>query len=144
MRGNERTGMRLLITAAAMGSVLLVAACDGQNLFSVPGVPGAQAGEDTEAPVVVIGTPRGDSTSAKPIGDSVFVSAHLTDDVGVLTVRFVGIAKRGDPNLGTDEIVQRFEEKSITLPAGVEDTTLTRYLLPTADSVKETARIVVS
>lgn len=137
-------GRRTKAALALMGLATLWA-CDGENLFSVPGTPGATgpAGADTEPPVVEITTPRGDALSAKPLGDSVFVAAHVTDDTGVSSVRFFGVAFRGDKDLGTDEVVQRFEEKVVTLPAAVEDTTLTRYLLPTADSVKETAYIIV-
>lgn len=145
MRLNRVTGTRLLGAAFALLGVTLTAACDGENLFSVPGTPGAagSTGDDTEAPVVVISTPRGDSLSAKPLGDSVFVSAQITDDVGIASVTFFGVSFRGDVNLGTDEVVQRFEEKVITLPVDVVDTTLTRYLLPTADSVKEIAFVIV-
>ena len=143
MGRNATFGLRPLATAAAMAGVFLVAACDGENLFSVPG--GTSIGDrrdDTEAPSVTITAPRGDSLSAKPIGDSVFVSVHVTDNVAVRSVRLFGIAQRGDVNLGTDEVILRFEEKTITLP-DVADTTLTRYLLPTLDSVKETVQILV-
>ena len=143
MRWNRATSVRLLATAAAMGGVALVAACEGGNLFGVAGGAGTVAGSDSKLPTVTITVPRGDSLSAKPLGDSVFVSAHVTDNVGVASVSMYGIAKRGDPNLGTDEIVDRFVEKTVTLPAGVKDTTITRYLEPTPDSVKETAFIVV-
>lgn len=136
-------GVRLLATTAAMAGVLAVAACDGGNLFSVPPGTVVDDEEDVEAPVVSINSPRGDSLSAKPLGDSVFVSVQVSDDIGVAAVRFFGIAQRGDPNLGTDEVVQRFEEKIVTLDPPVRDTTLTRYLLATPDSVKETAQIVV-
>lgn len=126
-----------------MATVLFVAACDGENLFSVPGSAGGGAtGVDTKPPVVEINSPRGDSLSAKPIGDSVFVSVHVTDDIGVRSVRFSGVAHRGDKSLGTDEVVQRFEDKIVTL-SDVQDTTLTRYILPTADSIKETVQIIV-
>jgi len=142
MRRNRTIGIRLFTTAAAMAGVLFAAACDGENLFSVPGTPGGSGADDTKVPTVEINTPRGDSLSAKPLGDSVFVSVQVTDNVGVRTVKFFGVAFRGDPNLGTASVVQRFEEKVVTLP-DVADTTLTRYLLPTVDSVKETAQIIV-
>lgn len=137
------TALRLLATAAAMSGVLSVAACDGENLFSVPRPTSGGQGTDEEAPVVEINSPRGDSLSAKPIGDSVFVSVRVTDDVGVRTVRFVGLSARGNKDLGTDVIVERFNEKIVTLPGAVTDTTITRYLTATPDSTKETAFIVV-
>ena len=143
MRRKGSFGLRLLAVTAAMAGVFLVAACDGENLFSLPSGPAIGAGDDdTEAPTVTITIPRGDSLSAKPIGDSVFVSARVTDDVAVRSVRFFGISQRGDVDLGTDVVIQRFVEKTITLP-DVADTTLTRYLLPTDDDVKETVQILV-
>ncbi|MEQ9401764.1 MAG: hypothetical protein RJQ04_21540 [Longimicrobiales bacterium] len=135
--------LRLLATATAIGGLLTTAACDGENLFSVPPGNVGNQGTDDEAPVVAITTPRGDSLSAKPIGDSVFVSVQVSDDVGIRSVRFYGVAKRGDANLGTDRVVERFQEKIITLDSPVSDTTLTRYLIATPDSVKETALIIV-
>ncbi|MGD8318993.1 MAG: hypothetical protein PVJ02_01015 [Gemmatimonadota bacterium] len=138
-------GIRLALTGAAMVTIMVVAACGGENLFSVAGNGGGvSGGTDTEAPGVTINSPRGDSLSAKPVGDSVFVSAHVTDDVGVRSVRMYGIAMRGDPSLGTEEVVDRFVEKDVTLPAGVKDTTINRYLQPTPDSVRELAYIVVA
>ena len=143
MGRNGSFGLRLLVTTAAMAGVFFVAACDGENLFSVTGGPTVgSTDDDTQAPTVEITIPRGDSLSAKPIGDSVFVSARVTDDVAVRSVRFFGVAQRGDVDLGTDEVVQRFFEKTITLP-DVADTILTRYLLPTVDDVRETVQIVV-
>ncbi|HSG09809.1 MAG TPA: hypothetical protein VLA36_15715 [Longimicrobiales bacterium] len=137
------TGTRLFVTAAAMGGVLAIAACEGENLFSVPGGAGGVGGADSEAPVVSITVPRGDSLSAKPVGDSVFVTAHVTDDVGIRSIRMYGVARRGVDTLGTSTVVQRFEEKSITVGAGIKDTTVYRYLLATSDTTKETAIIIV-
>lgn len=141
MPRNRNSGARLAITAAAMVGVLVVAACEGNNLFSVPSGPGGAAGADSKAPEVAITAPR--EGTAKRVGDSILVEAHVTDNVGVQSVRLFGIAKRGDANLGTNEVVSRFEEKTITLPAGVEDTTLTRYLIPTTDTAKEVSYIIV-
>jgi hypothetical protein len=136
-------GTRLLLTAAAMGGVLAVGACEGENLFSVPPGAGGSTGADTKPPVVSITVPRGDSLSAKPVGDSVFVTAHVTDDAGIRTIRMYGVARRGVDTLGTDTVVSRFNEKTITVEAGVKDTTVYRYLLPTPDTTKELAVIVV-
>ncbi len=145
MRRNEMMGGRLFGATVALTAVLVVAGCEGSNLFSVNGQAGggAAAGEDTGAPTVTIQSPRGDSLSALPVGDSLLVEAHVADDIGVTSVSFYGIAERGDKNLGTDEVVQRFRQKTILLPAGVTDTTLTRYLEPTADTTRETVEIVV-
>ena len=142
MRLNRRFDARLAGALVAMTGMLAVGACDGENLFSATGRDVADARDDTEPPVVEIQQPRGDSLSAKPIGDSVLVVARLTDDVGVRTVTFSGFSERGDKDLGTDEIIQRFQTKVVTLP-DVQDTVIRRYLIPTADSVKETVQLLV-
>jgi hypothetical protein len=136
--------IRPLTAVLVFGGALLVAACDGENLFSGPRgqTIGGSTSDDVKPPTVEINTPRGDSLSAKPIGDSVFVSVHVTDNVGVRSVKFFGIARRGNADLGTDTVVTRFQTKEVTLP-DPRDTTLTRYILPTPDSIKETAQIVV-
>jgi hypothetical protein len=67
----------------------------------------------------------------------------VTDDAGVRFVRFYGVAFRGDPDLGTDTVVPRFLDKTVSMPAGVKDTTLMRFLVATPDSVKETAFVFV-
>lgn len=143
MRRTRMTGTRLLLTAAAMLGLLAVGACEGENLFSVPPGAGGSGTGDTKAPVVSIMIPRGDSLSAKPVGDSVFVTAHVTDNAGLRSIRMYGVARRGVDTLGTDTVVQRFAEKTITVAAGVKDTTVYRYLAPTPDSTKERAIIVV-
>lgn len=128
----------------ALLGLALFAACDGPNRFATPITPseGTGGGEDTSAPTVEIQVPRGDSLSAKPLGDSVLVRARVRDNVGLDSVVFVGFAERGDPELGTDEIVQRFETKRVELD-GPRDTVLTRYLIAVPDPVRETATILV-
>jgi YVTN family beta-propeller protein len=134
--------MRALLAGAAMAGIAAVAACDGENLFTVPG-DGA-GGADTRAPTVEISVPRGDSISGTAVGDSVLVSVRLTDRVGVRTVTMSGFSARGDAALGTQVIVPRFAEKTVELKAGVKDTTLVRYLLAAgADSARERAFVVV-
>ncbi|HSW31871.1 MAG TPA: hypothetical protein VLH75_20475 [Longimicrobiales bacterium] len=98
---------------------------------------------DRKSPTTKILIPRGDSLSAKPLGDSVLVTARLTDNFGVRSVRMRGIARRGNRDLGTDTVVARFVERAVTFAAGVKDTTISRYLRATKDSTKETAQIVV-
>jgi hypothetical protein len=141
MPRNRMMGTRSAITAAAMLGVMVVAACQGENLFSVPGGPGG-SGNDHEAPRVTITSPRADSLSAKPLGDSIFVQVDLRDNVGVASVRLFGVSLRGDASLGTDQVVPRFIEKTVTLPAATRDTIIERYLQAAPDTVKETAYIV--
>jgi hypothetical protein len=134
--------MRTLLTGAAMAGVFAVAACEGENLFSVPG-QGGPAGADTKAPTVDISVPRGDSLSGTAIGDSVFVSVHVTDKVGVRSLKFTGFSLRGDASLGTLQVIERFSEKTVEFNAASKDTTVSRYLLAAADSTREKAYVVV-
>ncbi|MDB4888876.1 MAG: hypothetical protein JWL61_731 [Gemmatimonadetes bacterium] len=67
------------------------------------------------------------------VGDSLFVSAHLTDNNGLKFVTFSAVSPRGVPGLGTADTVIRYP--SVTAPSvggsfapGVRDTTITRFL----------------
>ncbi len=91
-------------------------------------------------PQVEIQLPRGDSLSALPLGDSAFVQVRAIDDIAVDSVRLFGRSFRGDPDLGTDEIIQRFEPKLIPT-AGVTDTIVTRFLNQVQSDVSEQAYI---
>src|SRR5688500_15955273 len=126
--------------AVLMG--LLLAACDGPNQFATP-IPGTGPGGDSRPPSVEIQQPRGDSLSAKPLGDSILVRVRVQDNVGVDSIVMFGIAERGDVELGTDTIVPRFTQKKVILPANTRDTTITRFLLPVPSTVKELSKIVV-
>jgi hypothetical protein len=128
--------------ALALVGLLALAACDGPNQFATP-IPGTAPGGDNRAPTVDIQVPRGDSLSAKPLGDSVLVRVRVTDNVAVDSVVFLGVAERGTQELGTDTIVPRFTPKKVVLPPNVKDTTLTRYLIPIPSTVKELSKIIV-
>ena len=121
---------RLLVALAG----LALAGCDGPNAFATP-IPGTGPGGDTRPPSVDIEQPRGDSLSAKPLGDSVLVRVRVRDNVGVDSVVFFGFAERGTKELGTDTVVPRFVSKKVVLPPNTKDTTLTRYLLPLPSTV---------
>jgi hypothetical protein len=129
---------RLLVALAG----LVLAGCDGPNAFATP-IPGTGPGGDTRPPSVDIEQPRGDSLSAKPLGDSVLVRVRVRDNVGVDSVVFFGFSERGTKELGTDTIVPRFAPKKVVLPPNTRDTTLTRYLLQLPSTVKELTKIVV-
>jgi len=138
--GTSSRGLGLLLVG-----IFSLAACDGENLFvSGPTTTTGGGADNGKSPVVDIVTPTGDSTSAKPLGDSVLVAAHIEDKTGIRTVQFDGFAFRGDEALGTAEVVARFESKVIDLLSPSSDTTLTRYLIPTADSTRETAHLIVT
>jgi hypothetical protein len=140
MRRNRGMSLRLLMAAAAMGTVSMVAGCGGTNLFSVTGISG-QAGGGTQALTVQILNPPSDSVLT--VGDSVLVRAELTDATGVTSARMYGFAHRGVDSLGTGQDVPRFTEKDITFATAIADTTVVRYLVATSDTTQETVYLVV-
>lgn len=123
---------RTLVPLALWGGLTALWACDGQNLFSVD-----RRLADGAPPKVRILQPK--PPAARPVGDSVLVTARASDDTGVDSVVFRGLAFRGDRNLGTDTVVARFQAKVVKLPSGIRDTTVSRYLLPTPNTERETA-----
>jgi hypothetical protein len=118
-------------------SALFLVACEGENVFQ----PGPGRGPDSNPPTVEIQEPR--DPAASPVGDSILIAAQLADNGGIDSVRFEGIALRGDPDLGTDVVVERFQSKTVGLNLAT-DTTVSRYLVATEDSTRERAIIVVS
>ena len=74
-----------------------------------------------------IETPR--EPAARPVGDSVLITAHTWDDTGVDSVLFTGLSFRGDPSLGTDStLLSGISRRWFTFPGSVRDTTVSRYL----------------
>ena len=137
MTYSRRSGARRLTRIGFWGiTASLVVACEGENVFQ----PGPGRGPDSRAPSVEIVQPR--EPAASPIGDSILIGALVKDDKGVDSVAFSGFSLRGDPDLGTQEVVERFERKVVGLPGAI-DTTVTRFLVATADTIREDAFIVV-
>ena len=127
-----RNRRRLLPLAAGSLALAALWSCDGQNLFAPdPTLSGGAA------PVVEIQQPR--QPAARPVGDSIYISARASDDTGVDYVLFGGIAYRGEVGLGTDTIVSRYFAKMVRFNASSRDTTVARYLLATPDSSRESA-----
>lgn len=124
---------------AGVFSALLALGCDGGNVFQPQ--PGGIGNNDGSSPTISIEEPR--APAANPVGDSLLVRARIADPGGVDSVVFQGLAQRGDPGLGTDELVSRFLSKSVFL-GGISDTTVTRYLVPTADSTREETSLIVT
>jgi DNA-binding beta-propeller fold protein YncE len=124
---NRRRTASFMVGMAGLASLW---ACDGQNVFSPGGIA-----SDALGPTVEIETPR--EPAARPVGDSVLIQAHMFDDVGVDSVLFAGISYRGDLNLGTDTIVERYQSKMVRFGATVGDTTVSRYLMATPDTTRE-------
>ncbi len=66
------------------------------------------------------------------VGDSLFVTAHITDNNGLKFVSFSASSPRGVPSLGTADTVLRYPLVAVpasgSFPPGVTDTTITRFL----------------
>lgn len=108
--------------------------------------------EDSEAPTVQIVRPvgpeaTGGDTTAVGTGSDLRVEARVTDASGIEQVRFIGLALRGDPELGTDEEVIRFAERVVTFPRPGVDTfptdTVIRRDLPQVGDSTEAVHIIV-
>ncbi len=89
----------------------------------------------SDPPTVQIQQPT--AGSGLPLGDSLLVRAHLQDSEGIVRVTYDGVAHRGDRGIGTHEMVQRFLPRTVHFSPPQTDTTLTRYLQPTGESVSE-------
>ena len=74
------------------------------------------------------------------VGDSVLVQVLLKGSRGVTSLALTGTSVRGSVDLGTDSTVTRFTARSVTLPKGNSDTTITRYLR--ADLTDSTSELV--
>jgi hypothetical protein len=96
---------------------------------------------DAQSPRVTVIKPT--ATGHVAIGDSILVQVRLTDNSGLRNVSFRGFSVRGDPLLGTQDTIVRYN--TVVAPANgsfppVRDTTITRYLRvtnldPTADTL---------
>lgn len=132
--------------ATALALALLLASCDGSNLFTEP-VGTGQTGADRAAPTVEFEYPSPDTTVTIAPRDSVLTRFRVRDNRGVTEVKLSGFALRGDAALGTQVAVERFAGKSIRLDSIgriSRDTTLTRFLLATSDSLPESRVYVVA
>jgi hypothetical protein len=133
---------------AALVSVALLGGCDSSgNPFRPvpPGGGGGGGGRDVTPPVVDILVPN-TQTPTVAVGSEIFVRARATDDVGLAAVTFEGFAIRGNPDLGTDVRVDRFVTRTVDLRlagSAVRDTTLDRFLEPTADTLPESGVYIV-
>lgn len=137
-RGHGRAGRG---PAAVLFALLFaLGACDGESYFGTG--PGFATGRDTIPPTIEILQPRADSTIS--VGDSLLVEVQLEDNRGVAAVELTGVARRGDPMLGRETTVERFEPKSVTFSPPTKDTVLVRYLIPKPDTVSEYVSITVT
>jgi hypothetical protein len=135
---------------AALATVLLLSACDSSDNPFRPTPPGGGGNEgqaDVTPPTVDILLP-GTSTPTIAVGDSLFVQARVRDAAGLDSVLIEGYSVRGDPALGTAVRVNRWTPKSVDLfvpgaTRAVTDTTLSRFLYATPDTLPEGSVFVV-
>lgn len=136
-RARRATLIRLGVVGVSVGLVG-VAACDGPNRFTGPGIDGG--GGAAGAPTVDVTEVR----SSVPVGDSLLVKASARDGSGIVSLAFHGRTLRGDPDLGTDQSVDRFESRTVSFEDSPTDTTVSRFLQPVpGDDTRETTWIVV-
>ena len=139
MSQGTRTRRRILPVSVGFLALALLWSCDGQNTFA-PGVGGGgtgTSGPDGNPPTVQIEQPR--EPAASPIGDSVLITARALDDVGLDSLLFLGVSFRGDKDLGTDSIVARYSSKLVRFDSPVRDTTISRFLVASPDTTRETS-----
>jgi hypothetical protein len=102
---------------------------------------------DRSGPAIVSMITRPDSTI--PLGDSLQVEVTVQDPAGITQISFIGLAERGDPSMGTDSVVERFTQKTITLPRPTEPDTLPKlytfdpYLTSTDSETTEPVEVIV-
>ncbi len=97
---------------------------------------------DEEPPVVEILAPSPGLNI--PALQPLTVRARVTDNDAVSHVTMEGVALRGDPDLGTDHVVQKFEPWPIELDDPSPDTTLVRILRSSEDFSAEEVHVVVT
>lgn len=140
VRRELATRARVALSCAAILSGLVAAGCEGENLFKLQ--QGA-VGSDPFPPQVSILRPTPNMTV--PVEDSVLVEIAISDHTGVVGVELFGEAYRGDPDLGTDEIVPRYTKKLVDLTAAVpQDTVIRRFLVRTLDQTNEFVSIIAN
>jgi hypothetical protein len=143
LRPRRRGGAPALL----LGLALLLASCDGSNLFTEPGLGAGETGADTSAPTVEFEFPRPDTVATIAPLDSVLARFRVRDNRGVAQVEISGFALRGDPALGNQTMTPRFVAKTVRLDSLARmprDTTLTRFLVSTRDSLPESRVYVVA
>lgn len=93
--------------------------------------------QDGVKPGLNLISPPADSSIT--LGSDIIAVTHLTDNVGVARLSIVGIATRGDPDLGVVDTIIRFDSvfapvnvsgKAQSFRPGLRDTTVRRLLVP--------------
>src|SRR3954471_9905911 len=116
-------------------------ALDRSGVYTKTGKPGASFSlvDGTNPVLNFLGPIAGAKLN---VGDSLLVTAHLTDNIALKTVSFIGISTR-TPTAGIDQIITRYPQvaaPTATFRAGLRDTLIQRYLRVQApiDTVTDT------
>ncbi len=97
---------------------------------------------DEEPPAVEIFVPLPDETFL--ITDSVFVAVALSDNDAVAQLRLEGLALRGNPDLGSQIVVPRFQTKEVSFNVAPSDTVVARFLSPVVENTSEVVHLVAT
>ncbi|MFI5206905.1 MAG: hypothetical protein ACHQX4_02705 [Gemmatimonadales bacterium] len=106
-----------------------------------PGNPAAPTASGV-ATVTFISPAKVPGNTPINVGDSVLVQFRASSAKKIVSVDLIGVARRGDVNLGTDTVIPRFFEKLVPI-ALKTDTIMKRYLyaIP-GDSTAETVYLI--
>ena len=141
---------RSLVPAAdstSESAFIRVAAYDREGNVSLDSVEVALLADELP-PVVQINTPSPGGSQA--IGGSILVETFIEKlpalfRTGIQTLRLEGVAFRGDPELGTDQVVPRFLTRTVTFDPPVFDgQVVSRFLPATADVTQEPVFIIAT
>ena len=133
------------LPAQITDSVFLAATVTNINKTTVTILRRIHVAGDTVRPGDTIQVPAKVPILTVAVGDSVFVKTHVMDNRGVVSLSLTGVAKRGNPLLGTDTVVARYTPRTVALPQS-KDTVITRYLRAATpiDSTGEYVYIIVT
>ncbi|MFQ5550940.1 MAG: hypothetical protein ACE5FJ_06865, partial [Gemmatimonadales bacterium] len=120
----------VLAANADLGNITITPFAADLEGNQISGVPVTVALTDQVSPTITFLNPA--AGALVRIGDSVRVQVQVQDNKGVTNVLVEGVSHRGDPTLGTDSIVERFESKSVSFAQNA-DTVVIRDLAPVAE-----------
>ena len=120
-------------------------ALDRSGVYTKAGKPGANFSlVDGQIPLLTF---LGPVSGAKlNVGDSLLVTAHITDNIALQKVSFIGISTR-TPSAGIDQEIIRYPQvtaPTATFRAGLRDTLIQRYIRVQAPIDTVTDTLVVS
>jgi hypothetical protein len=113
--------------------VLLGFGMDRSGLKTNPGPSVAFTIMDGVKPKLTFTAPQ--PTSKLNVGDSLLVTARITDNIALKSATFWGRSPRGNTSFGTADTVMRYApltapQGTSTFPTGLRDTIIQRYLKP--------------